>query len=63
VQQANQELAEQQWTVSLLQPPVYDLVQPWLKGYNGEDDALSGSYGPSFLFFYPARFWIDQNLK
>jgi hypothetical protein len=41
----------------------YALYQPWLKGYNGQHGSISGSEGPQLLFFYPARFWIDQNLK
>jgi hypothetical protein len=36
----------------------FNLVQPWLKGYSGQVNALSGNVGASYLFFYPARFWI-----
>jgi len=56
-------VSQQHYTISLLQPSFFCLVQPWLKGYNGQNNALSGSYGPSLLFFYPARFWIDQGMK
>ena len=59
----NQYVAQQHYCIALLQPTTYSLVQPWLKGYNGQNNALSGPYGPSLLFFYPARFWIDQNMK
>jgi peptide/nickel transport system substrate-binding protein len=50
-------------TISLLQPILYTLVQPWLKGHAGQYGATYGSWGPSYLFFYGARFWIDQSLK
>jgi ABC-type transport system substrate-binding protein len=56
-------IARQHWSVSLLEPNTFTFVQPWLKGYSGQDDSLYGSRGPSLMFFYPARFWIDQNLK
>ncbi len=56
-------IARQHLVISLLQPMTFSLVQPWLKGYGGQVNALSGSWGPTFLFFYPARFWIDQNMK
>jgi hypothetical protein len=39
------------------------LYQPWFKGYDGQRDALTGADGPHLLFYYPARFWIDQNRK
>jgi peptide/nickel transport system substrate-binding protein len=55
---ANQYVLQQHYDISLLQLMTFSLVQPWLKGYNGQNNALSGSYGPSLLFFYPARFWI-----
>ena len=60
---ANQYVAQQHFVVSLLQQMQFCLYQPWLKGYNGQRNALSGSSGPQLLFFYGARFWIDQNLK
>jgi ABC-type transport system substrate-binding protein len=63
LQAANQEMATQHFVVSLLIPMTFDFVQPWLQGYIGQDDALSGRFGPSFLGFYGARFWIDQNMK
>jgi len=50
-------------TISLLQPMTFTFVQPWLKGHDGQYGATYGSWGPSYLFFYPARFWIDQNAK
>ena len=62
--QANQYVAQQHWVISLLQPNLYELVQPWLKGYTGQIHGLQdGGPGPQLLFFYPARFWIDQSVK
>jgi peptide/nickel transport system substrate-binding protein len=63
VSDCNKYIAQQHYVISLLQPMYYSLVQPWLKGYNGQSNAISGADGPSLLFFYPARFWIDQKVK
>jgi peptide/nickel transport system substrate-binding protein len=60
---ANEYVARQHFTISLLQPMQYSLCQPWLKGFNAQSNALSGSAGPLMLFFFGARFWIDQNMK
>ena len=59
----NEYVARQHFLISLLQPMECTLYQPWFKGYNGQRDALSGADGPHLLFYYPARFWIDRNLK
>jgi len=64
MREANEYFARQHFTVSLLHPMKYYPYQPWLKGYNGQNSSIStGIGGPAFLFFYPARFWIDQKLK
>ncbi len=61
---ANERIARQHFAVSLLQPMQYSLHQPWLKGYNAQFGSVCSPAGsPQLLFFYPARFWIDQNLK
>jgi hypothetical protein len=60
---ANEYVARQHFVVSLLQPNLYSFSQPWLKGYNGQDGSITGATSPRLLFFYPARFWIDQTLK
>jgi peptide/nickel transport system substrate-binding protein len=60
---ANKYVAEQHFSISLLQPMQWDLTQPWLKGYNGQYAAISASSGPMLAGFYQARFWIDQKLK
>ena len=63
VADANKEVAQQHYIVSLLQPNLFCFCQPWLKGYNGQYAAISTSSGPHLNGFYMSRFWIDQNLK
>ena len=63
VSDCNLYIAQQHFTVSLLQPMTFSLVQPWLKGYNGQYGSTYGNWGPSILGFYTSRFWIDQGLK
>jgi len=42
----------------------YAFWQPWLNGYSGQLNSISGNLGsgasPSI---YLARFWIDTNMK
>jgi ABC-type transport system substrate-binding protein len=59
----NEHVTRQHYLVSLLQPIEYALYQPWLKGYTGQIDSISAAAGPHRLFYYGARFWVDQNLK
>lgn len=61
--EANQYIARQHFVISLLQPNLFGLYQPWLKGFNGQNQSLSGTNGPKLLAFYASRFWIDQKLK
>jgi ABC-type transport system substrate-binding protein len=61
---ANDRVARQHYAVSLLTPKTFDLCQPWVKGYNGQFGSTCGHMGsPQRLFFFPARFWIDQDVK
>ena len=60
---ANMEVAEQHFAISLLQPMTFALYQPWLHGYAAQANAVSGGSSPRILGFYCARFWIDQKLK
>ena len=61
---ANERMARQHFAISLIQPMHYSLHQPWFKGYNGQFGSVCSAAGsPQLLFFYPARFWIDQKLK
>ena len=61
---ANERIARQHYSISLLQPMQYSLYQPWLKGYHGQFGSVcSAASSPQLLFFYPARFWIDHDVK
>ena len=51
VSQANLYVAQQHFGVSIVSPNFYSFVQPWLKGYNGENGAASSG-------FYLSRFWV-----
>jgi ABC-type transport system substrate-binding protein len=59
----NEYVARKHFIISLLQPMECTLYQPWFKGYDGQPSSISGPSGPHLLFYYPARFWIDQKLK
>jgi hypothetical protein len=41
----------------------YALYQPWFHGYTGQFDSISSAAGPHRLFYYAARFWIDEKMK
>jgi ABC-type transport system substrate-binding protein len=56
VAQANLYVAEQHFAISIVCPNLYAFVQPWLKGYNGQNGSTSSG-------FYLSRFWIDQLTK
>jgi peptide/nickel transport system substrate-binding protein len=58
--EANEYMARQHYSVSLLKPNSYALCQPWLKGFSGQFGTIM-MY--TVLSFDLARFWIDQNLK
>jgi hypothetical protein len=61
---ANERIARQHFAISLLQTMKYSLHHPWFKGYNGQFRSVCSAAGsPQLLFFYPARFWIDQDMK
>jgi ABC-type transport system substrate-binding protein len=61
---ANERIARQHFAISLLKPMQYSLHQPWFKGYHGQFGSVCSPAGsPQLLFFYPARFWIDHDLK
>ena len=61
VADANLYIAQQHWSISLLQPLVVNLFEPWLKGFNGQFGQTTGDF--EFQGFYIARFWIDSSLK
>jgi peptide/nickel transport system substrate-binding protein len=56
VSDANEWVARQHVGVSIVLPNTYSFVQPWLKGYNAQNGAVTSG-------FYLSRFWIDQTLK
>ena len=59
----NEHVARQHYLISLLQPMEYALYQPWFHGYTGQFDSISSAAGPHRLFYYAARFWIDEKMK
>jgi peptide/nickel transport system substrate-binding protein len=64
LRQANEYVARQHFSISLLQPMTYSLCQPWVKGFNAQFGSTWGVVGgPLMLSFYLGRFWIDQKLK
>jgi ABC-type transport system substrate-binding protein len=61
---ANEHVARQHFAISLLSPGSFSVYQPWLKGFHGQFGSVCSAAGsPQLLFFYPARFWIDKDLK
>ena len=61
VANANLEVAQQHFALSIVSPNLYAFVQPWLKGYNGQNASSSG--GAGYTGFYMARYWVDQSAK
>jgi peptide/nickel transport system substrate-binding protein len=59
----NIDLARKHVGISLLTPKYFAFIQPWFKGYNGQDGALTRSASDWFFGFYTSRFWIDVNIK
>jgi len=59
---ANKEVAQQHYVISLLTTNTYSFCQPWIKGYNGQCFALGSQPGEP-NGFYQARFWIDPSLE
>jgi len=43
---ANDRVARQHYAVSLLAPVGFNLIQPWLNGYDGQFGSVAGSIGP-----------------
>ena len=56
--QADMYMIEKQWYVWGPHPAKFNVVQPWVKGYNGE--VQLGSMDRLVIF---SRLWIDQELK
>jgi len=64
LREANEYVARQHFSISLLQAMSYSLCQPWLKGFDAQFGSTWGvATGPLMLSHYLGRFWIDQGLK
>ena len=63
VHDENQYVAQQHYLISLVDPNVFFLSQPWVVGFNGQYGATCGTTGPLLAFEYFARFWINPNAK
>ena len=63
LKQANQYVAEHHFSISLLQPNLFSLNQPWLKGYTGQNNSVMGINAGLVESLYDARFWIDPSMK
>ena len=55
MRKADMRLIEQQWTVRGPIAPLFGVTQPWIKGYNGENEL--GGHQRSTIFQY---LWIDK---
>ena len=55
---ADLRIAEGIWVIRGPRAPLFNVGQPWLKGYNGEGDLGNLQRMPIY-----ARLWIDQDLK
>ena len=60
---ANERVARQHYSISICQPNLINLCQPWFKGYNGQYGLVGAASPGLFMYFYQSRLWIDQNLK
>jgi len=63
VQDENEYVAQQHFLIGLLQPNVFFLSQPWLKGFNGQYGTAAQTTGPFMAYHYYARFWISQSAE
>jgi hypothetical protein len=61
LQEEDEYVAQQNFLISLIDPNLFYLVQPRLKGFSGQYGATCGTPGPLMAFEYWPRFWIDQN--
>lgn len=61
LEQENEYIAAQHFSISLLEVNTYNLCQPWLIGYNGQQQAIGNN--ACGMGFYGARMWINQQLK
>jgi len=57
----NEYVAKQHFTISLLTVNGFSLCQPWLIGYNAQQQSTGAN--AVNMGFYGARFWVNQSLK
>jgi ABC-type transport system substrate-binding protein len=61
---ANKLVAQRHYVISVCQPYLFCLYQPWLKGFSGQSNSVQGiSSSMLFFFQYGARFWVDSKVK
>ncbi len=58
VVEGNDYAIAQHWSVNILPLRLYNIYQPWFKGYSGEYAGNNGC-----LVTYSAKLWIDQKLR
>jgi hypothetical protein len=61
VRNASEYIARQHFAISQVQPSLFGLIKPRLKGYSGQFGAQTNHN--KLLSLYWARFWINRNLK
>jgi hypothetical protein len=59
LEQENEYIAQQHFTISLLEVNSFNLCQPWLIGYNGQQQVIGTN--ACGVGFYGARCWIDHS--
>jgi len=59
----NQYIVQQNFLLSLVQPNVFFLCQPWVVGFNGQYGATCDSVGPLLGAEYYSRFWINPSAE
>jgi peptide/nickel transport system substrate-binding protein len=59
LEQENEYMAAQHFTISLLEVNSFNLCQPWLIGYNGQSQVIGTN--ACGMGFYGARCWIDHS--
>ena len=61
LEQENEYIAEQHFSISLPTINTFCLCQPWLIGYNAQQQTIGQNAVD--IGFYGARFWINQQIK
>jgi peptide/nickel transport system substrate-binding protein len=63
MQQVNQLVAQQHYVISICQPELFAVYQPWLHGFTNQNESISATGANSALWFFQfgARFWITPH--